>query len=188
MKRIVLGFAVLALALPAAAGAQVPSVPGTIELSVLGGPSVPMGDFSDFAATGYGIGVDGSYYVVPAFGVGANIIYNSYNAQDSAPSVDANMTIWEFTAHGKYTFMPGPISPYGKVALGWFRSGVEVGTETVSSSDMGVGAGVGAQWHPPTSNMGVFAEAMYNNIFTDGSSTNYVSFRAGVNFHISPTP
>ena len=70
MKLYLIGVAALALVLPAAALAQIPSIPGTIELSVAGGASVPMGDFGDFASTGYGVGVNGSYFVTPAFGVG----------------------------------------------------------------------------------------------------------------------
>jgi hypothetical protein len=187
MKRFVLGLAALALVLPAGVMAQVPSVPGTIELAVAGGASVPMGDFGDIAGTGYGFGANGTYYFTPAWGVGANIVYNTYGFDEAVLS-DYNMTIWEFAAHGKYMFSQGMWAPYGKAALGWFRGSTDVTGESVSSTDMGIAGGLGLQWNPPTGNVGVFGECMYNNIFTDGTSTNYVSFRAGVNFDIIPTP
>jgi hypothetical protein len=184
MKRFVLCLAALALALPAGVMAQVPSVPGTIELAVAGGASVPMGDFGDFVGTGYGFGVNGTYYFTPAWGVGANIVWNSYGFDEAILS-DTNITIWEFSTHAKYMFTQGAVAPYAKAMMGMFNSAVE-GSDSVT--DWGIGGGFGLQWNPPTSNVGLFAEGMYNNVFTDGSSTNYFGARVGVNFSIVPTP
>jgi hypothetical protein len=174
--------AVALLALPLAAFAQVPLMPGALEISAGGGMSVPFGDFNTFAEPGFGLSGSGAMYVMPSLAIGGTVAYNSYAIDD--PLVDSDFIIWEISAHGKYLFLPGPVSPYAKASLGMFHS--KVSQAPSSLNDFGIGGGLGAQVRIPTSNIGFFAEGMANSVFTDGGSTNYYAIRGGINLYMSP--
>lgn len=181
MKLFVVAVAAGLFLLPLTASAQVPLVPGSFEISAGGGMSVPFGDFNLVADTGYGAGATGSFYAMPNLAIGGTIAYNSYSLTGAE---DVSLSMWEFSANGKYLFMPGPVSPYAKATVGIFRSSVD-GFESVS--DLGAGAGIGAQLRLPTSSIGFFAEGMANSVFTDGTSNaNFYSIRGGINFYVSP--
>jgi hypothetical protein len=177
----------LAVAVPAAALAQdVPFVKGTLEFAPTGGASIPFGDFNSVAEPGFGVGGTGSFYLMPNLAVGGSIMWNSYGA-DSDPD-NTSISIWEFTGHAKYLFMPGPVTPYAKGAVGIFMSKVSIddptfGNVSDSSSDLGMGGGVGIQARIPKSMFGVFGETMGNVAFTSGSSTTYYSVRLGLNIY-----
>jgi hypothetical protein len=189
MRLSLLVVAVALVALPMAASAQIPLMPGSMELSAGGGTSIPFGDFNTVAKTGYGLGVQGSFYVAPNIAIGGTIGYNSYGVDPAYdPSGDASMTIWEFSGQGKYLFMPGPVSPYAKASMGMYHSKASAYGMSASSSDLGIGGGLGAQLRLPTSNIGFFGEVMANSIFTEGSSTNFYSVRAGINLSVNPRP
>jgi hypothetical protein len=196
MKAFVVLMALGLAALPAAAFAQIPGMPGgSLEFSAAGGPSVPFGDFNTFAEPGFGIGATGSMYVMPNIAVGASIAYNSYGMDESygTSTDEADMTIWEFTGHAKYLFLPGPVTPYAKGALGIFTSKLTVedpglGTISTSVNDFGMGAGLGAQFRLPTSNLGFFGEGMAYMAMGDEENTTYYAIRGGINFYVSPKP
>ena len=184
----VLALAGVILMLPLAASAQIPMLPGSLEISATGGMSIPFGDFNEFAEPGYGIGAQGAMYVMPNLAIGASMIYNSYgiNAAFDDPLADISLSIWEFAANGKYLFMPGPVSPYAKASLGMFRSKASAFGVSSSVNDIGIGGGIGAQMRLPASNIGFFAEGIATSVFTDGGSTNYYSIRGGINLYVSP--
>jgi hypothetical protein len=73
----------------------------------------------------------------------------------------------------------------------WGTSGVSEASggtvDDTSGTDWGVAGGIGAQMRLPTSPVGFFAEGMYNNVFTEGSSTNFFNARVGVNFYVNMT-
>ena len=138
---------------------------------------------------GFGFAGTASFYVMPNLAVGGTIGYNSYGTnEDIDPNGDVSQSIWEFSAHGKYMFTPGPIAPYAKATAGVFRYSAEAFGVSASSSEIGVGGGLGAQIRLPSSNVGFFAEGMMYNVFTEGSSTNFVGVRGGVNYYITPAP
>jgi len=189
MRLSVLVVAIALLALPMAASAQIPMMPGALELSAGGGTSIPFGDFNTVANAGYGFGLQGSFYVAPNIALGGTIGYNSYGVDDAIdPAADASLSIWEFSGNAKYLFMPGPVAPYAKASLGMYRSKASAYGMSASSNDLGVGGGVGAQMRLPASNIGFFAEGMVNSVFTEGSSTNFYSVRAGINLYVNPRP
>jgi hypothetical protein len=185
MKRSLI-LAGLLVMVPAFAFGQIPMMPGSLEFSATGGASVPFGDFNTIAEPGFGIGGTGAFYVMPNLAVGGSIAYNSYGVDEAYGEMD--VTIWEMTGYGKYMFMPGPVSPYAKGAVGLFRSKLETAGFSSSVNDMGIGGGLGAQMRLPASNIGFFAEGMAYNVFTEGSSTTYYAIRGGINFYMSPKP
>ncbi len=189
MKLFVVAVAAGLFVLPLTASAQVPLVPGSFEISAGGGMSVPFGDFNLIAEPGYGIGVSGSFYVMPTLAIGGTMAYNSYGideALDPFGTSDISLSMWEFSANGKYLFLPGPVTPYAKASMGLFRTSVSAFGVSESVTDLGVGGGIGAQLRLPTSNIGFFAEGMVNSVFADGSSANFYSIRGGINFYVSP--
>lgn len=191
MKRLVFALTCGLLMLPLAAFAQpLPLSVGALEFSATGGASVPFGDFNTVAEPGFGIGGQGAMYVMPNLAIGGSIHYNSYgvDALFSDPSLNLGINIWEFTGQAKYTFMPGPVTPYAKAALGVFRSSFEALGVSSSVNDMGIGGGIGAQLRLPASNLGFFGEAIAYSVFTDNSSTNYYTVRGGINIYMSPKP
>jgi opacity protein-like surface antigen len=177
----------LAVAVPAGALAQdVPFVKGTLEFAPTGGASIPFGDFNSVAEPGYNLGAMGSFYLMPNLAVGGSIMWNSYNA-DTDPD-NTSISIWEFTGHAKYLFMPGPVSPYAKGSVGIFMTKMSIDDPTLgnisdSASDLGMGGGVGLQARIPKSMFGVFGETMGNVAFTQGSSTTYYTVRLGLNIY-----
>lgn len=189
MKLFVVAVAAGLFLLPLTASAQVPLVPGSFEISAGGGMSVPTGDFNLIAEPGYQIGASGAFYVMPTLAIGGTIAYNSYGLDESLSGFgleDISLSMWEFSANGKYMFLPGPVTPYAKATMGLFRTSVSAFGVSESVTDMGVGGGIGAQLRLPTSNIGFFAEGLANSVFTDGGSTNFYSIRGGINFYVSP--
>ena len=182
MRALLIGLAVGAL-LPAAVSAQdIPLVPGTLEFAPIGGASIPFGDFNLVAEPGYGIGGTLSFYVMPNLAVGAGAAYNSYGL-DVDPTNTASRSMWEFTGHAKYLLIPGPVSPYLKGTAGLYRQSFEAeGSPAASSSDLGVGGGMGIQLHIPGSQFGIFGESVVNVAFTENTNTTYYTLRAGLNF------
>lgn len=165
---------------PMAASAQsVPLIPGSVEIAMAGGASVPFGDFNTIANTGFGISGMATFYVMPALGVGAEASYNSYGT--TVPDVD--ITVMEFSAFGKYSMMPGPVNPYIKAGVGVFSSKA---TGLDATNDMGINGGIGAQMRLPSNNIGFFAEGLAYSVFTEGSSTNYYTIRGGISYFLSP--
>ena len=189
MKLFVVAVAAGLFLLPLTASAQVPLVPGSFEISAGGGMTVPTGDFNLIAEPGYGIGASGAFYAMPTLAVGATIAYNSYGLDESFSAFgldDMSLSMWEFSANGKYMFLPGPVTPYAKATMGLFRTTFSASGVSESVTDMGVGGGLGAQLRLPTSNIGFFAEGLLNSVFTDGGSTNFYQIRGGINFYVSP--
>lgn len=187
--RVLVVSLMLAAALSLAGQAQAQNIPivrGTMEFAPIGGASIPFGDFNLTAEPGFGLGATGSYYLMPNLALGASVVYNSYGL-DSDPMDQASFSIWEFTAHGKYLLVPAPVTPYLKANAGMFRSSFSYddglgNTVDASSSDLGMGAGLGFQMRLPGSQFGLFGEGMAQWAFTEGSTTSYMTLRAGVNF------
>lgn len=191
LKIMVLASVMLAVPMAVSAGSPMPLMPGSFEISAGGGVSMPSGDFGDLADPGFGFGGHGSFYVMPSLAVGGSIVYNSYGTSSEVETATGitGQSMWEFTAHGKYMFMPGPVSPYVKATAGIFRYSAEVqGFGSGSSSNFGVGGGIGAQMRLPASNVGFFAEGMMYSVSTDGPTLNYMGIRGGLNYYITPKP
>ncbi len=153
--------AVLLAAAPAAALEQ-----GLQEGQAAVGAMLPMGDFGDYADTGFMFGAGYGYYVTPTIALGAQFDYHMFGTVDE--NVDGN--IFSYRAYGKYTFMGYDSTPYVKVLLGAYTFGQDdiiVGDVTISTdnqTDMGIAFGAGYQYRG-ASNIGFFGEAIFNLVF-----------------------
>ena len=182
MRPLVLSL-LLAATMPAVVSAQdLPVVRGTMEFAPVGGVSVPFGDFNLVAEPGYNLGGTFAYYVMPSLAVGAEAAYNSYGLDDD-PSDVTSLSIWEFSGNAKYLLLPGLASPYLKGTAGLFRQTVSVeGSESVSTTDFGIGGGLGMQLNLTGTKLGIFGEGVVNMAFTEESETTYYTLRLGLNY------
>jgi hypothetical protein len=202
MRHSILCFIVLALLVPASGFAQSSVVvPGVWELAASAGPSVPTGSFADGFETGYNLGGQLGIYAAPNLGLGVGILYNRLSAKESlvleatdSLATSADVEIWEFTAFGKYLFLPeSRTRPYIKAQAGAYYTDAKVDLaepgyfSKFDATNFGLGGGLGVQHRIPRS-VGLFAEAMYVVVFTSDESTPYVSVRGGVNFYFRFRP
>lgn len=207
LSRAAVLVAMAALAVPAAAQEQ-GVAKGTVETSLGGGGSFPVGDFKDNANTGFNIGGRAAYYVTERIAVGGQITYDRFGASDelkqalsgiiSDPNnplaVDANFDMLQYGAYGKYNFMPAKRAmPYVKAFVGAssVKASGRAGPDEVNCAppgcasaetwvtDFAAGGGVGVDVRFGEI-FGGYADAHYNALFTEGSTTQYFSLQAGV--------
>lgn len=180
---------------------------GAVETSASGGAGFPFGDFKDSANTGYNIGVRAGYYVTDRIAVGGQGVYERYGASDELKqllseivspggnvAVDAEFDMLHFTAYGKYLILPSARAvPYVKAHLGLsiIKASGRAGPDEVTCappgcasaeewvSDFAAGGGVGLDVRFGEI-FGGFAEASYNAVFTEDSTTQLGSLYAGI--------
>jgi len=181
-KLLILGVA-LALMAVLAAGVSATERKGMFGADLGGVLTLPMGDFGNAFKMGWRAGANAGYFVTDQIQVGATGAYsqNSVNDTTLAP-VNSKFNILQFGAFGKYMFkmQNDRIAPYLKTGVGFYNSKVSSsGPGSGSSTDLGINGGVGVGFAvSPTAS--VFVEGAYHNIFTSGSSTNYIATNAGL--------
>jgi hypothetical protein len=203
MKRILV-VAVLHAALVSASWAQEESVSGSIEQSAGVGASFPVGAFSDDAKTGFALGLHVGYYVNHFIAVGGDFGYNANNASDelnkklsddTGATVEAEFDMLQLTAYGKFLFLPKKkVVPYAKAQLGyyWLRGKAKAtlggpvdcsppGCPSVQEwvGDFGLGGGAGVHFRF-WGIVGAFGDVLYNAVFTEGETTQFVSLQGGI--------
>lgn len=150
------------------------AVKGQTSFSLGGGASLPMGDFKDSsgAETGYLAGAGFSYWLSPQTSIGLELNYHSFGTD----LADTSRSVIQVSAFGKYLLVYKSTAPYVKYDVGIYSV---KRTRESSNSDFGVAGGLGVQFSG-SGKIGGFAEAMYHNIFTDSSSTQFIDLKAGV--------
>lgn len=90
-------------------------------LNVGGGLAVglPMGDFADAVNTGFGLNLEGDYFVMPELSVGVSTGYQSFKYKSDGGG-SGSFNIVPFTLKGNYYFMQDAIKPYVGLGLGLF--------------------------------------------------------------------
>ena len=160
---------------------------GQVFLSLGGGASLPMSDFGDEAEAGYHYGASFGFWLSPQIAIGGEVNYHKYEFPTAlqTPGVDANWSIVQVTAFGKYLLTYASTAPYVKYALGLYKH-KESGafTSSFSESKLGIGVGLGVQFSG-IGKVGGFAEAMYHNIFiddifADGGDLNFINLSGGI--------
>ena len=176
MKRFLVAAAGLALsaAVAAPASAQATEDLRTVRFGVQGGLSMPMGDFGDFAGTGYTIGglLDARPASLP-FGIRFNVDYHNWGGEDLFEDTDFN--VLSGTAAAMFTVpTTGGISPYVLGGIGMYRFGC--GDDCDSSTDFGFNLGGGLNFNLGT--MDTFAEVRYHS----ADDTNFLPIVFGIRF------
>lgn len=165
--------AAIAVSSTAVAGAQgVTSATKPFSLGISGGASIPTGDLSQFANTGYNVGGHVALGT-PALPISfrGDVNYDNFGAKGTGSS---NAHIWSYTANAVYEVptMTG-IRPYVIGGIGGFTPGV---SGTKFGFDVGGGLTI------PLSGFNAFVEARYNRFNDGGGSTSFVPITFGVMF------
>jgi opacity protein-like surface antigen len=177
--------AAIAVSSAAVAGAQgVTSATKPFSLGISGGASIPTGDLSNYANTGYNIGGHVALGT-PALPISfrGDVNYDNFGAKGSGSS---NAHIWSYTANAVYEVptMTG-IRPYVIGGVGGFTPGASYssgGTTVSANSSTQFGFDVGGGITIPLSGFNAFIEARYNHFNDNGSTTSFVPITFGIMF------
>jgi opacity protein-like surface antigen len=170
---------------------------GDMSIYFMGGASIPMGDYGDFAKLGFGGGVGFDYFVNENIAVGVDGSYTMNDAKDdvnaaltalaTAP-VKASDSFIRGGAHGKWMFptaAESKISPYLIAGAGIYNVKAKLESADplfngdASESKFGGHGGLGVLFKTG-GNVGVGAQGTYHFISTSGSSTQFVELQAVV--------
>ena len=175
--------AVLAAVCSAPAAAQ-GSMP--VSFGVDGGIAIPLGNFNNFAKTGWNAGAFAAFTPV-TLPVGFRI--EGFYQQNKPVAADVG-TVNKYnmlggTADVTYTFKTAPASmfhPYliGGVGVYNFKE-KDVGGASFSTTKMGLNAGAGFAISS-ASNIGFFVEGRFHTVFTQGTHTNFIPINVGIHF------
>jgi len=183
----------LLLLVPAAAFAS----GGGWMIDARGGVGLPMGNYKDDFKSGLLIGVEASRMMSPqlAIGVDGNYIKNSVTDANRAAleaafggtPVDANNKFTHYGAHAKYMMSTkeSKMTPYLVGGGGLYHAKVSVTnsgvTASTSENKFGVRGGLGLNWML-SPKMGLGFQADYNDVFTSGSSTQFLGLSGGLHW------
>jgi hypothetical protein len=201
MRRAILTLAAVVLA-AAPLGAQDAAAtnPGGVYFRLLGGASMPLGDFGDFFNTGWrGAGTIGWQLAGIPIGFDAEVGYDRFGGDDGLD--DAAITSgtvnvrWDARSQSAVQFfLSGGLGVYHFNDYGGGdgilttvqaadrrpRFGVVYEDNGNSRNKFGLNAGAGLLFG--RSNTRFFVQASFHSIFTEGSKTNFVPITAGVQF------
>lgn len=182
MKGMLKGVAALALATALFASSAEAQTP--VKFGIGGGATLPLGNFGDAATLGFhGMGlVEFSPASLPV-GIRLDGTYQRLGFNDDV-AADGNFQIIQGTLNGVYTFVTAEESkfhPYLIAGVGAYNFKADVeGVDNASNTEIGINAGAG--FNMMAGGASVFIEARFHNIFSEGSSTNYVPISVGVKF------
>ncbi len=169
-----IGFAGALALLPAMAGAQEAS---KLSFGVMGGLSLPMGDFGDGFESGYNI--TGSIYAPlgEKLKLRGDVGYESFDTKIGSGNINVlsfagNVILPLGTAASE-----GGIRPYVIGGVGAYRFGCD---DCDSETDLGINVGGGFEFR--LSGFTTFAEARFVNVFSEGDSTNWIPITFGIRF------
>lgn len=160
---------------------------GKFALGLNLGANIPTGDFGNEFKVGGVADLTGEYYLsnVVALGVEVEGSVNDPKSDVAAqfPGVDISATISSFNATGRFFFPSQSVEPYVIAGLGAYTQELDLEVSgfvvKVSETDFGIHGGAGINF-PVSPKVGILAEADFHNIFSKGSSTNFVNVKAGV--------
>ncbi|HEU4724565.1 MAG TPA: outer membrane beta-barrel protein [Candidatus Eisenbacteria bacterium] len=151
----------------------------------------PSGD-----AMGGGIGFGASYWkgASPAVSWGAEVSYDNLGSAEytdplSSATTTTSASILRVNPAVRYTFGPGVgTSFYAQGGVGYYNVSAKYedsvnGDTDASESKIGFNFGAGVNFPvAPTTKMNLGLQ--YHTVSTEGQSTNYINFRAGIGFNL----
>ena len=156
------------------------------EFSIGAGPTVPLGDFGDVANIGYH-GLVAVSFVPGSFPLGIQLqgMYQRLKFDDDP--ADRSSQIIQGTANLVYKFKSSEESRFRPYLIG--GAGIynfkAVGGDDVSppgegstATDFGINGGAG--FDIKAGGIGLFLEGRFHNVFSEGSSTNFIPITLGV--------
>lgn len=199
MKNVTMLLAILVACFAATATAQdaVP-VDGT-SLGVEADGMLPMGDFSDVSEFGVGGTVYLAHGIAPGLSITGRSGFLYFGGKEYAFAVGTttgtakvNITMIPILAGLKYFFTQGDSRVYGAAEAGLYMmsgsgdftptgGGAGASFDVDSESKFGVSPSLGVQFKAGEK-MVVDAHANFSNVFTENSSTNWITFAIGFEF------
>jgi opacity protein-like surface antigen len=147
-------------------------------------------------AMGGGIGFGASYWksVSPSVSWGGEVAFDNLGNAEYTDALSSSTTkisgsVFHINPAVRYTFGPGVgTSFYAQGGAGWYNVSAKVedsvfGNVDDSQSKIGFNVGAGMNFPvAPTTKMNVGVQ--YHTVSTEGESTNYLNFRAGIGFNL----
>lgn len=196
-KSLILVTAMLLLVPAATASAS-----GGWLIDVRGGVGLPMGDYGDAFKSGLMIGVEATKMMSTNLGIGVDggYIKNNPNDENQAAldatfgtGTDADAKFMRYGAHAKYMLgaAGSKTMPYFVAGAGMYNFKFQVtppgGPETsASDTDFGIRGGMGLNMML-SQKMGLGFQADFNDVFTEGNSTQFIGLSAGLHWHLTPS-
>lgn len=160
------------------------------------GAGVPLGDFGDFAKTGFGGSAHVKYFLSEQFALGLNIGYYSFGGEDievTLPFIGtttiegATTNIIPVTVAAEYYFTSEGFKPYAGLDLGLYFSGSDA-EDAEGESNFGIAPTLGFSYGLNES-IDLNVNAKYNMIFGEDAAgetaTNaFLGINAGILFNI----
>jgi len=162
-----------------AASSEVPMSAGSYRYAaIVGGWLTPSGDFSDFAGSGWTVGVHGYQFINPQkmIAIGTDVGYQSFGKKNgvsySVFPVDGILKIF-FKPQTKKTRI------FGQAGMGFDYTRAEVGNVSQTDYNFGTQAGGGMELHT-NGPAALMFDATYHWVFATGTDPNFLSLRAGL--------
>ena len=183
MKRNVLGVMTAIVAIAASAPAAQAQNPMTFGIAA--GASIPMGDLADndffSTKTGWhGLATLGFMPSMLPFGMRIDGMYNSMGIEDAD---DVSFRIIGANANAIIAMPAMVASPYLIGGIGMYNTKLDTDDpdfDIKGETDFGINVGIGTKFN--LSGFGTFAEIRYHNIFSEGSSTQFLPITFGIMF------
>jgi len=160
------------------------------------GISMPFGDFSDFASTGFNLGVTGDYMRTESWALGGEIGWHKFGGNDDLEKsesarlgvpVEFTVRVIPITAHAKYLLPANEtMAPFVKGAFGLYNLNFKTDAGTLGESDhsetkFGFQVGGGLNFGG-TESVAYGAEILYHYIATEDQASNMVTLRGQILF------
>ena len=187
MKALVKGFAalgVIAILGTNSAAAQAEKSGSSISFGGFGGVSIPLGDYSDVSKTGWDAGLVFQYKPATSpvgFQIDGNYMENKFDPSGGKDRwfFGTGNVVFGFPVSEETRIRPYLIGGGGIYSV---KAKFDDGTsgESVTKFGLNVGAGFDLNFQ---SNVGVFVDARFHNVFTEGSDVKFVPINAGIRFY-----
>ena len=193
IRAIVAGAAGLLLS-ATAVGAQDAAGTRPFDIGLLGGATIPLGDFADGAETGFHVGGFLGFRLsqTSPLKLRAEVAFNRFGLkseflddEDIEVEIDGNASVLAVTGNAVYMAGgEGQARPYLMGGLGMYRLSVSAeafGFDfSESETKFGFNAGAGVEF--PLSGFTSFVEARFHSVSTEDGSTNFVPISFGIRF------
>jgi len=188
LARVFAALGVVAILGTGSAVAQGDNRGSTTSFGGFGGVSIPLGDYGDVTNTGWDAGLVFQYRPVSSpigFQLDGNYMENKFDPSATLPGGKdrwffgtANV-VFHFPVSAETTLRPYLIGGGGIYSV---KAKFDDGTSGNSVTKFGLNVGAGFDLNFQ-SNAGIFVEARFHDVFTEGSNATFIPINAGIRFH-----
>jgi hypothetical protein len=151
-----------------------------VTLGIAAGAAIPVGDFADAYNTGFnGTAALAFSSVGTPLGFRVEGMYNKFFGRDDIGGNQPDSRIIGGTANLVYNLPGTGIRPYLIGGAGYYNAKVDIDNAN-SESKFGINGGIGAMF--PLSGFSTYVEARFHNMFTEGSSKQFIPVTFGIFF------